>query len=123
MSNTLNRDINGCVILVAARHLTDNRQEEKHRKFRVDGGFGACVGTAGNGVFGVWLDDSTETPRRIEGWMVEAVVEEPPLPSPSWRESITDVAAAITAAAPPVQYAEDAGGTPQQPRGPACAPL
>lgn len=76
MANSMNRDLTGCVVLIAAQYLKPEYQEEEARRFRVWGGFGAQPHTAGNALFGTFVANGLEA--RMEGYMVERLVEEPP---------------------------------------------
>jgi hypothetical protein len=72
MANSLNEDLRGKVVLIKADYL---KPEITDRRFQVDedGGFGAVSFTNGTALFGKWLSDNERD--RLDGYMVESIVE------------------------------------------------
>lgn len=63
MANALGRDIkNGEVVIIKKDHLRAEYAPMHRRRFRVEGGFGRLDATAGEKIFGTWLDDGEQSP-------------------------------------------------------------
>ena len=71
MANALNEDLEGRVVILAAKHLDPALVGAELRAFRVRGGFVARSYTSGNALFGTFLFDGEDC--RMEGWMVERI--------------------------------------------------
>lgn len=71
MGNTLNKNLEGQTVIIAAKHLRPEFAEPHLRVFRVRGGFGASPVTRGNALFGEFLSDGDSC--RMEGWQVERI--------------------------------------------------
>ncbi len=69
MANTLNEDLKGQTVIMAAKYFQPEYAEPYRRVFRVRGGFGASPVTGGNALFGTFLADGESC--RMEGWQVE----------------------------------------------------
>lgn len=69
MGNTLNEDLKGQAVIIAAKYLQPKYADAHLRVFRVRGGFGASPVTQGSALFGTFLADDELC--RMEGWQVE----------------------------------------------------
>jgi|SRR5450756_1432423 len=78
MANSLNRDINNCVVVLKREYYPDDEpqwDDEDNRTVFVTGGFGADPKTGGNALF---VRGNEGTSWRAEGYMVERLVREVP---------------------------------------------
>jgi hypothetical protein len=70
MSNSLNQNILGKVVIVSAEYTCGS---ENQRKFRCEDGFGCFSFTSGQAIFGTVV--ATGEKCRIEGYMIEKLAE------------------------------------------------
>ena len=79
MSNALNADLTGKVVVLKPEFLKPAYRDLKWRLFLVEDGFGAKPYTHGQGLFGKFVMDAESA--RMEGYMVERFATEDDMPA------------------------------------------
>lgn len=72
MTNALGKELEGKVILIKKKYIKPEFHHD--RRFMCEGGFGCHSRTLGKAIFGYYLIDGEQD--RIEGFMVEKIVED-----------------------------------------------